>query len=80
MMDLMKYLDKTKPRSLVLENVCGLATKDADSDKSPLDYVMDTLSDMGYHAQAVFLDLQTFHMVVRRRLAVGHSGAVRVQK
>ena len=67
LMGLMKYIGLTLPKTIVLENVHGLACKDRDADMSPLDLVIQMLREHQYVAHPVYLDLQSFHAVVRQR-------------
>ena len=66
-MSLLRFVALSLPKAIVFENVRGLACKDGDADKSPLDIVVSELQALEYSVAPIFLDLQSFHDVVRSR-------------
>eukprot|EP00971_Amphidinium_carterae_P347571 6489631-Amphidinium_carterae.2 len=67
LLNLLTDVRRSRPRSLVLENVLGLRSA-VGGDRSPLDMLISELESMDYSCCALDLDLATFHPVVRQRI------------
>eukprot|EP00971_Amphidinium_carterae_P326838 6457867-Amphidinium_carterae.1 len=72
LLDLLSDVRRSRPRSLVLENVTGLRQGDG-GDCSPLEMLTRDLEAMEYAACSLELDMSTFHPLTRQRILVlGH--------
>ena len=72
-----KFIEKTKPKCAIVENVMGIAVRSDDEALAPADILKAELKKIGYTSVTFECDLGLFHTVRRQRLVEHHVHVLR---